>query len=292
MEKYVGDMQSLETCGFLNPFMINGMDEALERIINAVNNRQKIVIYGYYNLDGITAVSLLMLILKYLNADVEYFIPDNDTCETDISGKTVENYIRFLGANLMISVGCGINSFDEIELCKNLGIDVIITDYHKPCGDKPNTIIINPNDIDSIYPFKGLVGVGVAYKLAQAIAIYYQMKSINKYLDMVMIGTYSTTDYLEFENRQIVESGLYYLSCTHNYGLRALMKVNNIDCTKISVKDIKKIIKNMMVVHNPSRLGDNARIVVELLTTTSSDRAEQIAKYLKNETSLIEALNN
>lgn len=250
---------------------------------------KKIVIYGQYNVDGITAISLLMLVLKYLNADVEYFIPDKG--DDEISGEAVGSYIKFLGASLMITVGCGANSYEEVELCKTLKIDVIITDYHKCSGKRPRTIIINPNDDESIYPYKGLTGVGVAYKLAQAIGSYYRMKSISKYLDIVMLGTISAAHDLKDENKEILTRGISHLECTHSYGMRALMKVNDIDCKNIGIKDIKKLIRNLMPVYNPSRVTDNARIAVELLITSNSDRAEQIAKYLKNETKFIKVIS-
>lgn len=289
MEKHDEDMQLIDYEGFKNPFILDGMNEALKRIISAVNGREKIVIYGQYNADGIAAISLLVLVLKYLNADVEYFIPDKDNSE--ISSIAVENYIKFLGASLMITVGCGTNSYKQVELCKALKIDVIITDHHKCSGNKPRTIVINPNDDESRYPYKGLTGAGVAYKLAQAIGSYYRMKSINKYLDIVMLGTIAAAHDLNGENKEIVTRGISHLRYTHSYGMHALMKVNDIDCENISIRDIKKLIRNLMPVYNPSRVTDNARIAVELLITSNSDRAEQIAKYLKNETKFIKVIS-
>lgn len=280
MERRVGNVQYYGPFGFLNPFIFEEMESALKRVVKAVNERQKIVIYGCYDMDGIAAVSLLVLVLKYLNADVEYFIPDSDI--SDINADAVRNSIKFLGVKLMITVGCGMNSSTEVELCKSLGIDIIITDYHKCTSQRPNTILINPNDECSTYPFKALTASGVAFKLAQAISMYYQMKSVCKYLDMVMLGTIAQSRIIEGENKVIVDQGLYHLTYTHNYGLKALMKVHSISGGKISLNDALRLASNVLPCGNTNRMADNARIAVELFTTLNMDRAEQIAKFLKN----------
>lgn len=268
-----------------NPFLLKGMKEALERIIEAVNEREKIVIYGYYDLDGITAVSLLLLVLKYLNADVEYFVSDDIDEDFSINSEVVENHIKFLGASLIITVGCGINSYPQVELCKKLGIDVIITDYHEYDGELPKTIIIDPSYCQCPDLFKDLTAVGIAFKLAEAISTYYQMKCISKYLDLVMFGTLSRSAAVKGENKFIVNNGIYHLNYTNNYGFKALLKVYKI--VNINKESIYKLahtvipsIKNTL---NNRRYIDNARIAVELFTTNDMDRAEQIAKYLKNE---------
>lgn len=269
-----------KTCAFNNPFLLKNMKEALIRIVEAVNEREKIVLYGCCDLDGISGVSLLFLVLKYLNADVEYFISDGDG-NFDIKTDIIKNHVKFLGANLMITVGCGVNSFEQVELCKQLGIDVIITDV-QVCTEKvPSTIVINPGQEGCVYPFKNLSKAGVTYKLVQAISSYYQMKSISKYLDLVMIGTMSNKVTYDGENKIMIDEGIYHMNYTNNYGLKALMKVNKIK--HIDIENIFKIIDNVAPSWNNSRVLDNARITVELLTTSNSDRAEQIAKYLKNE---------
>ncbi|GAA0730994.1 DHH family phosphoesterase [Clostridium malenominatum] len=269
-----------KTYCFYNPFLLKNMKEALIRIVKAVNEREKIVLYGCCDLDGISGVSLLFLVLKYLNADVEYFISDGDG-NFDIKTDIIKNHVKFLGANLMITVGCGVNSFEQVELCKQLGIDVIITDAQVCRGKVPNTIVINPSQEGCVYPFKNLSNAGVTYKLVQAISSYYQMKSISKYLDLVMIGTMSNKATYDGENKIMIDEGIYHMNYTNNYGLKALMKVNKIK--HIDIENIFKIIDNVAPSWNNSRVLDNARITVELLTTSNSDRAEQIAKYLKNE---------
>lgn len=267
--------------GRRDPFLLKGMTEALKRIIKAVNEREKIVIYGYYDLDCITSVSLLLLVLKYLNADVEYFVSDDLDDGFSINSDIIKNHIDFLGASLIITVGCGINSVEEVELCKELGIDVIITDYHKCKGNLPKTVILNPNQKGCRYPYKDLTAVGIAFKLAQAVSMYYQMKSINKYMDLVMLGVLSKFAFVKGENRLMVTQGMYHLNYTNNYGFKALIKTY--DVAAINKENIHTLAHNIMPSMKNRRYVDNARIAIELFTTTNMDRAEQIAKYLKNE---------
>ncbi|WP_446897531.1 DHH family phosphoesterase [Clostridium sp. LBM24168] len=268
--------------GLEDPFLLKDMGKALKRIIKAVNEREKIVIYGNCDLDGVTAVSLLFLVLKYLNADVEYFISDDMNDKLNINSKIIKNHIKFLGAELMITTGCGSKSISQVELCKKLGIDVIITDYHYCADILPGAIVINPNQEYCNYPFKDLTAVGVAFKLSQAISMYYQMRCISKYLDLVVLGTLSKGTYVTGENKEMVDQGIYNLKYTNNYGFKALIKVHNIK--KINKENIFKLSNSMTPSTNKSnRYIDNSRIAVELFTTENMDRAEQIAKYLKNE---------
>lgn len=283
MERHEDTFHHFGLCGLHNPFLLKGMNEALKRIVKAVNEREKIVIYGYNNVDGVTGIALFMLVLKYLNADVEYYIPDGIDNGFELQEKAINNHIRFLGAKLVITVGCGINSVNQVELCKALGIDVIITDYHECHEELPDTVVVNPKQRDCFYPFKDLFGVGVAFKVVQAVAMYYQMKCISKYLDLVMIGTISHETPLVGENKVMVDEGLYHLTYTNNYGLIAYMNINKV--TKFDYKEMQDAFKNLVPLGANPRNTDNAKIAVELLTTNNVDRAEQIAKYLKNECS-------
>ncbi|MDW8799915.1 DHH family phosphoesterase [Clostridium sp. A1-XYC3] len=281
MERQNTKIHHSEFTHMQDPFRLKGMKEALTRIIKAVNEREKIVIYGYYDLDGIASVSLLLLVLKYLNADVEYFVSDDIDEKFGINSDVVRNHIKFLGAKLMITVGCGVNSVSQVELCKELGIDVIITDNHKCKKELPDTVIINPNQKGCSYPCKVLTAGGIAFKLAQAISMYYQMKCISKYLDLAMLGTLSKGFNITGENKLIVNQGIHHLNYTNNYGFKALLKVHKI--SSINKESIYRLAHNIIPSVKNRRCVDNARIAVELFTTTNMDRAEQIAKYLKNE---------
>lgn len=265
-------------------FLLTGIGEALNRITRAVNEREKIVIYGSCDVDGITSVSLLMLILKYLNADVEYYIPEVLDYTDTFNSNVIKNHIKLLGAGLVITVGCGINSVCEVELCNRLGIDVIITDYHQSSNSIPDTTVINPNQIGCKYPFKYLNAVGISYKLAYAIAEQYHVQCIEKYLDLVAIGIASSDVPLIGENLAMLQKGLYYLSKSNNYGIRAITKINNID--NMDYFRLKELCNIVMPKINAVGRMDDARIVVELFTTSDMERAEQIAKYMKKNNEL------
>lgn len=263
-----------------NPLGLRGMDAALKRVVTAVNNREKIVIYGYYDLDGITSIALLLLVFKYLNADVEYFVPNVISANYDINSDDVKDNIKALGAKLLITVGCGSSSASQIKMCNNLGIDVIVTDYHE-VKETTEEIIINPKQVNCNYEFKFLSAVGVAFKLVQAIAGYYRMKSINKYLDLVMLGTVAQDVPIIGENKFIVEEGIKQLKKTNNYGINAWKKIYKLNGENES--DIFHLVKKVVSTRTLEGRVDNARIAVELLTTSDKYRAEQIAKYLRNE---------
>jgi len=281
MEKYGVCSHFYGLSGMHDPFLLNGMKDALERIVKAVNNGEKIVIYGYHDIDGVTAVSVLLLVLKYLNADVEYLISDQIEGDFCFDSKNAKDHFKFLGASLVITVGCGSNSVSNMESCRSNGIDIIVTDNHDFEEISHETILINPRQRNCAYPFKNLTAAGVVYKLSQAISLYYRMKCINKYLDLVMIGTISKKPPLIDENKIIIDQGLCHLSFTNNYGLKAIMKVNKIEGVNYDV--VVHLINNNLNSVNNARGVDNARIMVELFTTSSSDRAEQIAKYLKKQ---------
>lgn len=259
-------------------FLLMGVNDAVNRITRAVNKREKIVICGTYDLDGITSVSLLILILKYLNADVEYYIPDTIEEGNTFNCDAIENHIRLLGANLIITVGCGVNSVDEVEVCRKSGIDVVITDYRRPKGLIPNTIVIDPKQYECTYPFKNLNAVGVTYKLACAIAKNYQVKCVQKYLDLVAIGIASSDIPLIGENLIMLQKGMDYLCESNNHGIDAMAKINNID--KIDYVTLKNLCSVVEPKVNAVGRMDDARIVVELFTTSDIERAEQIAKYM------------
>lgn len=261
-------------------YVLNNMKIALNRIVSAVNNREKIIIYGHYDLDCITGVSLLILILRYLNADVEYYIPSEIDHEYEIETNVLDNHIKLLGATLMITVGCGINSCEQVEYCKKLGIDVIITDFRKVNKILPNTCVLNYSE-KNYDQLNNFTAVGITFKLAREIASYYKINCVDKYMDLVMLGTISRNVSLVGENIEYVIKGIKRLKITNNYGLKALMKVHKI--SKIDINTIYKLVITTMPTVNPIGKMDNARIVVELFTTSNSYRAEQIAKYLKRQ---------
>ena len=263
-----------------SPFNIKNMNKAIERLVSAINNRQKIVIYGGCDVDAICGISSLLLILKYLNADVEYCISPRYGNNHDIDNNIIKNQISFLGAELLITVGSGLIGKEQEELCNKLGIDLIITE-NKKLKSIYNSIYINPSEEHCFYRYKDLTNSGVVFKLMQAIAIYYNMKSINKYLDLILIGGMSQSIKAVGENRIILKEGIRYLENTNSIGLSAIKSFHNI--REVNGETINKIIKEITPSDGAVCRKDNAKIIVELLTTNDKDRAEQITKYLYNE---------
>ena len=259
-----------------NPFILKNMSKAIEHMVEAINNRKKIVIYGVPNVDGLCAISSLNLVLKYLNADIEYVICEEDS-NLGISSKEIINNVSFLGGQLLITLGLDLKSDEEEKLCRDLGIDLIVLE-NKEVSNGRNYIYINPSQKGCNYRYKNLSISGITFKLMQAIAIYYNIKSINKYLDLILIGEQWAEVPLKGENGVILKEGRKFLINTNNYGLRAIMNYYNI--IEMDDECILKIIKLITPTINAVTMMDNARIIIELLTTNKKDRAEQITKYL------------
>ncbi|WP_297436174.1 DHH family phosphoesterase [uncultured Clostridium sp.] len=264
-----------------NPFNVKNMNKAIERLVAAINNREKILIYGGYDVDCISGISAFLLVLKYLNADVEYAIADSSENNSyDISEESLTNDIAFLGVKLLITVGCGLECKRAENLCEQQGIDLIITENKKKKSSY-DSIYINPSEEKSLYRYKDISQSGVIFKLMQAIAIYYNMKSINRYLDLILLGGLTKQIGYVGENRIILKEGISYLDRTNNVGLVAIKKFHSI--SELNGENIEKIISTITPRDRAVSEKNNAKIIVELLTTDDKDRAEQITKYLHNE---------
>ena len=210
---------------FHDPYLIKDMNIAVDRIIKAINNKEKTIIYGDYDVDGITSITVLKKFLKERGLDVEYYIP-NRLNEGYGLNKSAIDEISKKEYTLIITVDCGISAVDEIEYANSLGIETIVTDHHEPMEQLPKAIaVIDNKRKDSEYPFKNLAGVGVVFKLIQAIGMKLNIneKEYLKYLDIVCIGTISDIVPLVDENRVIAKLGLKLVEVTKNLGLRALI---------------------------------------------------------------------
>lgn len=260
-----------------NPFILKDMNKAIERMVSAINNRKKIVVYGIPNVDGLCAISSLILVLKYLNADIEYVVHDDSSSKSKITSKDIINNVHFLGGEVLIALGIDLKSKEEEALCKRLGIDLIVIE-NRDVNYEYEYIYINPNQKGCQYRYKNLSISGLTFKLMQAIAIYYNVKSINKYLDLVLIGEKWSKAPKKGENSVIVKEGMKFLINTNNHGLRSIMDAYNM--VNINDDSIDKIIDVITPTINVVTMTDNARIIIELLITNRRERAEQITKYL------------
>ena len=205
---------------FHNPYEMPDMEKAVDRILKAIDNKEKIIIFGDYDVDGITSITVLKSFFKDLGVDVGEYIP-NRLNEGYGLNKDAIKKIADEGYNLMITVDCGITGIEEVEYAKELGIETIVTDHHEPGESLPNAIaVVDCKRKDNAYPFRELAGVGVAFKLCQAISqkLNFDEKQYLKYLDVVALGTISDIVPLKDENRVITKLGLMLLKQTKNCG--------------------------------------------------------------------------
>ena len=251
-----------------NPFLLRHMNKAIEKLVYAVNNRKKIVIYGVSSVDGICSIASLSLILMYLNADVEYLIYEEEDAKKSIDCNNIKNDIDFLGADLLITLGVDLKSESEVKLCNELDIDLIVLQNKKTVRER-SYVYINPNQKGCQYRYKNLSLSALTFKLMQAIAIYYNLKSINKYLDLILIGAHWAKVPLKGENGVIIKEGKKFLINTNNYGLRAVMELNNI--VELDDNSIVKIIELITPAGSTVGMVNNARIILELLITNDKD---------------------
>ena len=211
---------------FYDPFLMPDMEKAVERIIKAIENKEKVLIYGDYDVDGITSTTVLKKFLEKLGMTVDYHIPNRLKEGYGLNKEAIEE-IAEKGTQLMITVDCGISGVEETEYAKLKGIDVIITDHHEPGENLPNAIaVVDAKIKTNRYPFNQLAGVGVVFKLIQALSIRLKLdeKEYLQYLDLVCLGTISDIVPLVDENRVIAKLGLKLVNVTKNIGLRTLLE--------------------------------------------------------------------
>jgi len=265
-----------------DPFLLKDMDKAVDRLRRAVLSNEKILIYGDYDVDGITSVSFLYLLLKEVGANISYYIPDRQIEGYGLSEQGIA-VAREQNAELIVTVDCGITGHQEVEHALAEGIDVIITDHHEPSLTMPNaSAVVDPKRRDCSYPFKQLAGVGVAYKLAQGLLIRLGIDAsiLENYIELVAIGTSADIVPLVDENRVFVNAGLSMLNNSENVGIKALIRAAGLNGREIGTGQIVFIIAPR--INAVGRMGDAQR-AVELLTTDDETRAGEIAGVLERE---------
>lgn len=224
---------------FYDPFLLPDMEQAVERIEQAINNNEKILIYGDYDADGITSTTILIKFFKEIGVEVDKYIPNRLEEGYGINNKALEE-IKNRGIDLIITVDTGITANDQVKYANELGLDVIITDHHEPSDEIPKAVaVIDAKRKNNKYPFNQLAGCGIAFKLTQAISIKRKLDPSKylKNLDIVSIGTISDLVPLVDENRVIVKLGLMLVKQTKNIGLRKLLlksQLKEVDSTSIS----------------------------------------------------------
>jgi len=264
-----------------DPFLMDGMQAASNRIIKAITNNQKICVYGDYDVDGTCSASLMYLFLKELGADVQTYIPNRLSEGYGISIQSID-YLKEQGVNLIISVDCGITAVEEVEYAKSLNIDTIICDHHQPKDKLPDAFaILDPLKPGDQYPFKHLSGAGVAFKLATAIGYKIGKKDMAlKYLDLVALAGAADIVPLIDENRILVKEGLQIINNNPRPGIAALIKCSRIEPGNLTAGQIVFTIAPR--INAVGRLGDANR-AVELFTTDDPVKAMELAQILEDE---------
>lgn len=269
-----------------DPYLLNDMADAVDRIFLALVREEKILIYGDYDVDGVTATSLILLFLRDLGFSAYYYIPNRVEEGYGINRESIRKF-KDKGIALIITVDCGISSVDEIAYAKSLGMDVIITDHHEPPPVLPEAVAtINPLLEDCSFPYKALSGVGLAFYLVAGIRKGLREKdsfgnreepSLLDYLDLVAVGTIADIVPLTGINRILVRAGLEQINTNPRLGIRTLLDAcgiapGQVDSSAVAYRLAPKI-------NAAGRLSD-ASAGVRLLTTCSSDDAERLAGYL------------
>lgn len=260
-----------------DPFLMNDMDVAVQRIIEAYETKEKVTIYGDYDVDGITSISVLKSFLTELGMDVEHYLPSRLEEGYGLNNEAVKK-VAEQSTKLLITVDCGISAYNEVEYAKELGMEVIVTDHHE-CPEKlPRALaVLDPKREDSTYPFSSLAGVGVSFKLIQALSYRLNLdrKRYLKYLDVVCLGTVADIVPLVDENRIIVTYGLILMKQTRKVGLQELIKASGyskIDSTTISFGLAPRL-------NACGRMG-KADLALELILTQDRAEAQKIALEL------------
>jgi len=259
----------------LDPFRLKDMKEAVALIRARLSRGGPILVYGDYDADGVTATATLVTALRALGAQVEYYIPDRFTEGYGLNADALRA-LRSRGHDFVITVDTGVSAVAEAELARELGMTLVVTDHHEPGPVLPRVpALVNPRRPDCTYPFKGLAGAGVAFKLALAL----EVPNVWDLLDLVTLGTVADLMPLVGENRAIVREGLSRLGATHRPGLRALMEVAGVKAP-VTAGHV-----GFALAPRINALGrmSVATEAVELMLTDDPDRAQELARRLDAE---------
>jgi len=277
----IKDVQAVtaDTFGlFYDPFLMTDMNKAVTRIKKAVNSGERIAIYGDYDVDGMTSSATLAVWLESKEADFEIYIPGRFDEGYGLNNTALDT-LKSKGVSLVITVDCGITAIDEARYAKSIGLDLVITDHHECRDVLPEAIaVVDPKRPDCNYPYKSLAGVGIAFKLINALEDDYLSDDIfNMYSEFVAIGTVADVMPVIGENRELIKRGLAVLNTNPRPGLRSLLREVNIDSGKVTASAIGYTIAPRL--NAAGRMGQSG-LSVDLLLTGDSAEAERLAVEL------------
>ena len=264
------------------PLLMRDMPEAVRRIRSAVALREKIAVYGDFDVDGMTGTVLLHQVFTALGAHCQVYVPDRHSEGYGLNAAALER-LRADGVQLIVTVDCGISAAAEVDYARRIGLDVVVTDHHLPPARLPDAVaILNPCQPRCSYPFKDLAGVGVAFKLASALVegLPNGQRLRREVLDLVVVGTVSDMVPLRGENRVLVRYGLPALTHTTRPGLRALLRRAGLEHATMTATDIGYRVGPRL---NAAGRLDHALVGCHLLMTHDGDEAERLANALEHQ---------
>ncbi|MBO5780127.1 MAG: single-stranded-DNA-specific exonuclease RecJ [Muribaculaceae bacterium] len=269
----------------LDPFLMPQMDLAVRRLNKAMGSKEKIMVYGDYDVDGTTAVALVYKYLQNFYSSIDYYIPTRDDDGYGISERVIDEFAQ-QGVKLVIILDCGIKAIEEIKYAKTLGIDFIICDHHVPDDElPPAAAILNPKLEDSTYPYHDLSGCGVGYKFMQAFAISngIDQADLQAMLDLVAVSIAADIVPMTGENRIMSYHGLRRLNSNPNMGLRAIIRICNLSGREITISDV--IFKIGPRINASGRMQSGQEAVDLLVARDANDayeKAKAIDQYNKD----------
>lgn len=266
-----------------NPFLMKGMEIAINRIDKAITNNEKVLIFGDYDVDGTTAVALVYSFFKSYIKDIRYYIPDRYSEGYGISFKSID-YAKENNYSLIIALDCGIKANDKIDYANERNVDFIICDHHLPGDEIPNAIaVLDPKQIDCPYPFKELAGCGIGFKLAQAYCIKNEIdiETVYNYLDLVVTSIAADVVPITDENRVLAHFGLKQLNSNPRPGIKALLAFGKADNKEL---DISTLVFTIAPRINAAGRIEHGSKAVELLISSTEEASAFSVKI--NDTNL------
>lgn len=274
-EKEISDFLHPNNLPFVNPYLMKGMKECVEKIKLAVKEKKKILIFGDYDVDGVSATAVMLKTLAKMGNTARNYLPNRYIDGYGLTTSVIDKIVENDKPDLIITVDCGISCYEEVEYCKNNGIDIIVTDHHEIPEKVPNTIVVNPK-LEQEYDFDGLCGTGVAFKIAQALLGEQETEDL---LPIVAIATIADIVPLIKENRIIVSKGLRLMKKHLPIGLREMFKINKLKIAEVEASDIA--FKIAPKLNASGRMGD-AGDSLDLIMETNLVKAKMLIEKIIN----------
>lgn len=262
-----------------DPFLMKDMEKAVDRLDKAIENKEKVIVYGDYDVDGTTSVALMYLFLKQRIQDIEYYIPDRYSEGYGISPKSID-YAVEKGVTLIVALDCGIKAVEKIAKAKERGLDFIICDHHNPDDEVPPAVaVLDPKQSDCNYPYKELSGCGVGFKLLQAYCKKHEIEyeEIYDLLDLVVVSIAADIVPITGENRVLAYYGLKKLNSNPGIGLQTIINLAGIAGTEITISDIVFRIGPRL---NASGRIEHGKKSVQILVSTDEDKSDLLGEEI------------